>query len=241
MCSIGWKRLEDGFLVFKNRDRYGHEDIKNRIIEDESVIGFGDNTFPGFWFGLNKKHSFAVLTAWGPKIEKQKGLDEDFVVVEQVLRESTNPESALKKFLALAEEKLGRAYNLIFADSQKAILLEWTPNKHSSYVLDGMATKTNDFVRLYEFNKNDPHALGSSMRRKRLEFLFSRAESHEQMKSMLAYHSETNEMENICRHDYAKTISSVFAYVKSDSIHLFYSLNQSPELRVYEEKVVSLG
>lgn len=239
MCSIGWKKLKDGFLVFKNRDRYTHEDITNRIIEDESVIGFGDDTYPGMWFGINKKYHLAILTAWGPRSRTKK--DEDnFQVVEEVLRSSISIYSAVEKFLDLANEKLKGSYNLIFCDSEKAAILEWTPQKHSIEYLGGMAVKTNDFVMLYDYNKDDAHVLRSAARRKNLEYIFPSHESPEEMKSMLAFHSAENELANVCRHDYAKTIGSVFAYVTADKIQLFYSLNRSPEERHYGEKIVKL-
>jgi hypothetical protein len=238
MCSIGWKKLKDGYLLFKNRDRYPTELIKNRLIEDDLIVGFGDDIFPGLWFGINKKYNFAILTAWGPRDSKEP--EEDFQVLENALRISTNAEKAADKFHELAHGNLKKPYNLIFADPEKALALEWTPQKHMIQEFTGMAVKTNDFSYLEEFNSDASHAQRSSARRKNLEYIFPTHKSPDELKSLLAYHSDENELANVCRHDYAQTIASVFAYVSKDEIKIYYSLNHSPDEHNYEMKSIKL-
>jgi hypothetical protein len=237
MCSIGWKKLDSGFLIFKNRDRYPHEKIENRLIEDDLVIGFGDDTFPGVWLGINKKYGFAILTAWGPRERKNK-LEDNFYLVEDALRFGISPESALERFKAKAEEELQQSYNLIFCDSSKAIELEFSKSIQKVQSHQGMVVKTNDFVILDQMNNQDSHALTSTSRRKLLDYIFPSHESPDEMKSLLSFHSNENPLGNVCRHDYATTIASVFAYVRTNQIHLYYSLDRSPEERNYEEKTI---
>lgn len=255
MCSIGWKRIkdlatlghelsmsyahQDGYLIFKNRDRYAHEEIRNKVIEDEVVVGFGDDTFPGLWFGINKKFGFAILTAWGPRGAAKKD-ENNFHVVEDALHSSISIYGAVEKYLELSKEKLKGTYNLIFCDPEKAAMVEWAPDKHSVEYLDGELVKTNDFVVLRQYNEKDKHTLRSAARRKNLQYMFPSHESPEEMESLLAFHSEENELANVCRHDYSKTIASVFAYVTKEQIRLFYSLDRSPEERDYGERIIRL-
>ena len=241
MCSIGWKRLDNGYLVFKSRDRYPDEKIRNRLMEDNEAVGFGDDVFPGMWFGINKKYGFAVLTAWGPRDQPKSGSpEENFSLVEDALRFGISPESALERFDSNAREKgLMQAYNLIFADSEKAAALEWAPHARRVQFFDGMVVRTNDFVIMDSLNLPDMHSSTSSARRRNLDYIFPTHESPEEMKSLLSFHSDSNPHENVCRHDYAKTIASAFAYVGRRQIRLFYSLDRSPEERNYLEKNIS--
>lgn len=227
--------------MFKNRDRYPSEKIVNKLIEDDLVLGFGDDTFPGLWFGINKKHNFSVLTAWGPRQKHgESDMEDNFHILEQTIRESGSAKEASEKFHELAHMNLKNSYNLIFADSEGAISLEWTPQKHVVREFTGMAVKTNDFSMLEEFNEGDPNAGRSAARRKNLEYIFPNHSSPQEMESLLAYHSDEDELANVCRHDYAQTIASVFAYVSRDEVKLFYSLNRTPEEHNYEKKIINL-
>jgi hypothetical protein len=242
MCSIGWKKLRDGYLLFKNRDRYPSEKIENKLVEDELIVGFGDDTFSGLWFGINKKYNFAILTAWGPRSRHEpQEMEDNFHVVEETLRNSISATDAAEVFAKIAHNKLKKSYNLIFADSQSAFALEWTPQKHLIQKFSGMAVKTNDFSILEEFNAGDTHAPRSAARRKNLEYIFPNHESVEEMKSLLSYHSDENELANVCRHDYATTIASVFAYVTKQEIRLYYSLNHTPDEHHYEMKTIKIS
>lgn len=65
MCSIGWVKLKDSWILFKNRDRAAGEPKENIFIQDGILVGFGDKKFPGLWAGMNK-YGVGVTSAYGP-------------------------------------------------------------------------------------------------------------------------------------------------------------------------------
>ncbi len=71
-----------------------------------------------------------------------------------------------------------------------------------------------------------------------MEFL-PEIENTDDLINVLGYHSESNDYENICRHDKSETVASVVFEVKDKQIKVNYSLNEFPHNKNFKEKIVS--
>jgi hypothetical protein len=237
MCSIGWIKLNDSWILFKNRDRAVGEPKENFIIQDDTLIGFGDRKFPGLWIGINK-FGVGVTSAYGP-LKDICGLEpENFEANEAVLRESSTTDEAVRTYSELAK-KLGRSYNILITDSSRAIALEIIPNDLSKTTYKKIAAKTNYFTELTKYNIDQERTERSVARRKKIMEFLPKARGSEEVMSILKFHSKTDDLENICRHDKNETVGSAIFEINNKSLHLRYLLNKSPHSGEYEDKTLN--
>jgi len=238
MCSIGWLKLDNSWILFKNRDRKASEPKENILIQDDDLVGFGDKKFPGLWVGINK-YGIGIATAYGPIIDVPIGLKpENFEANEKILRKCKTVEEAKKIYLALAKN-LGRSFNVIISDSRHAIALEIIPNDVSEEKFDMVVAKTNCFTELKRYNVNKEKTKKSEMRLRKLMELLQGVNSGKDMIPILKFHSKTNCYENICRHASAETVASVIFDIKDNKTYIYYLLNEFPHNKNFEEKTVS--
>lgn len=240
MCSIGWLKLENSWILFKNRDRVVGEPKENTFIQDNDLVGFGDKKFLGIWIGINK-HGVGVTTAYGPVKDVPIGLEsENFETNEQVLRKCKSVEEATKMYLELAK-KLGRSFNVIIVDSKHAVALEIIPNDSSEESFENIAVKTNYFTKLRKYNVDKQRTERSDARLRKIMELLPRVKEGKDLIPILKFHSKTNDYQNVCRHDYAETVASAIFEVKENKIRIYSLLNQFPHEKSFEEKTISFN
>ncbi len=240
MCSIGWLKLEDSWILFKNRDRAVGEAKENVFIQDDDLVGFGDKKFPGLWIGINK-YGVGITTAYGPIKDVPFGLTpENFEANEEVLRKCKTVKEATGMYLELAKE-LGRSFNIIIADSKHAVALETIPNDSSKEDFDKIVAKTNYFTKLKKYNIDKERIKRSDARFKKLMEFLPRVKDGKDLIPILKFHSKTNDYENICRHDYTETVASAIFEVRGGKIKIYYSLNKFAHDGNFEGKTISLG
>lgn len=238
MCSIGWLKLTDSWILFKNRDRVKGEPKRNVLIEDEDIMGFGDEGYPGIWLGMNR-HGIGISTAYGPRMEVPKGMKpENFQVSERVLRETKSVEDAAKMYLE-EMKNTGRSFNVVICDAEHSVALEIIQGKSSSETGRKMIARTNYFVLLNQENPGDEREKRSRARYAKLMELLPSVDSSEDLMQVLKFHSE-NDLESICRHDSIETVASAIYEVRGKKVDVFYILNDFPHNRSYEHKTFSL-
>lgn len=228
MCSIGWVKLEDSWLLFKNRDRRADEPKQNYFFQDEEVFGFGDKRFEGFWFGANYK-GLGIAAAYGPVNNELKDpMSECFWLVEKTLRKHSKAEEAVKFFVEEGKH-LKKSFNLIIADREKAVELELFNGNYSIEIHEDKVFKTNHFTMMDKLNLdgNQKRVEISKARLKRFVKLAKCIKCVEDVKTVLSYHSE-NELESMCRHSKTQTIASAIFKFKDSGIEGWYVLDDFP-------------
>jgi len=237
MCSIGWLKLENSWIIFKNRDRTVGEPKENIFIQEKDVIGFKDKKFTGLWMGINKS-GIGITTAYGPVKDVPKGLyPENFEVNKEVLVKCKTVKEATKMYLDLAK-KLGRSFNVVLADSEHAVSLEILPKHHSKKSFDKIVSKTNYFTKLKKYNVDKKRTKRSKIRLRKLMKLLPKVKSGKDLIPILGFHSENNQYENICRHNKHETVASAIFEIKENQIKIYYSLNDFPHNKNFKEKII---
>jgi len=238
MCSIGWLKLKDSWILFKNRDRSAGESKENILIKDNTLIGFGDKKFPGLWIGMNK-YGVGVTSAYGPIKDVPEVLNpENFNASEEVLRKCWTAEEGVVLYLELAKN-IGRSFNVLIADSSRAITLELILKDSSRVDFNKIAAKTNYFTELKKYNNDKEKTDRSAARLGKLTQLLPEVKNADDLIKVLGFHSESNEYENICRHDKSETVASAIFEVKDKQVKVFYSLNEFPHNKNFKEKIIS--
>lgn len=233
LCSIGWIRLRDGYLLFKNRDRPEGEEKAN-YIEEDGILAFKDRSEPGIWLGVNR-HGVGVATAWGPDVNVRKGLEPDnFRLLEEILRSAKGREEAEKAFLESAPE-LGRSYNVIIADARAATEIEYMRGRKSVHSAEDFLVKTNHFTRMEELNIPGRRLDNS---RERLIFLGKEAKDAEKAEDLIPVlgHHAKERIRDVCRHEESETVATAILEVKDD-VRALYCLNIPPHENRFEVKI----
>ncbi len=233
MCSIGWIKLEDRWLIFKNRDRLREEKNRNNFIEiTKDAVLFKDKKMPGAWFGLNK-YGLAIATAWGPVTHiPRRRVNENFSVVELLLQQAKSAEEAKNIYPSLAAE-LSRSFNLIFADQKHAYDLEQI--RSNMYVGNHVKSvfKTNHFEHLRHYNLEGSRYETSKARLKKMHS--AHISSVDDILSILSDHHDSTH-HSLIRKDDCETIASAVFEVKGKDVAVYYALNCEPEKSKYKTK-----
>gem|GEM_PF-3587262 len=233
MCSIGYIRLKNRYLLFKNRDRYPHEEKAN-YIEENDILAFKDKREPGIWFGVNK-HGVGAATAWGPIIDVKDGLEPDnFVLLEEILNSAESRKEAEEMFLEKCQ-KLGRSYNVILADSSGATEIEYTPDRKSVNKHENFIVKTNHFTHNEDLNIQGAR-LDNSRQRLILLGKARETEEAENLIPLLGHHGKER-IDDVCRHGESVTTASAILEVGEKEVRATYCLNIPPHENNFKVRI----
>lgn len=241
-CTTGWIKTKSGFILFKNRERGPEENIlSNFIFKDDKLMTFEDKTFEGCWFGINKY--IGVTSTLGPYRDIPEGYtceNENFELNKTVLQKAKSVEEATKLYQKLFfEQKIGKSYNVIICDSRHANIIELVLDKASIKTINRSVFRTNTFLSMKEYNKAPKIIDRSVQRLKKVLELVKNVKKAEDVIPILKFHS-SNEIENICRHDYGVTVGSTVLELRENKIIIYYLLNKSPCEGEYKKEILKI-
>lgn len=242
-CTIGWIKTKDGFLLFKNRDRKKEEPKGNYFHKDKDVITFEDKKYKGCWIGVNK-YGIGVVSSAGPLADVPNDyqcVDECFEANKQVLLESKSLEEATNLYIEFFRgQKIGKSYNVIIGDKNKANIIELFLDKTNVKTSNKSIFRTNNFETMRQYNTIPQRTKRSELRLRTLKRLIGEgAEDAKGLIPILSYHSSEDNNENICRHDVSHTVGSAIMKVKEREVDICSLLNESPCKRKYKEETFS--
>ncbi|NCN86488.1 hypothetical protein GW932_01535 [archaeon] len=238
MCTSGWIKTKQGYVIFKNRDLPKNKPFpKNFLKITKKEIYFYDKQKTGYWFAANKYFSINTLT--GPYKEKRKGFKSSgtFHISKKVIKQAKSPKEATKLFNKLIlEEKIENSRTVLIANEKEAIIIEIALNKIKQKTYNKNIFKTNTFQLLKKLDSKNKE---QHERLKNTKKLCKKIKSSFKLTKILKYHSNAS-VGNICRHDSSETISSAILEKKKTKYILYYITNGSPCKNKYKKKEFKL-
>ena len=222
MCTIGWIRRPDSFILFKNRDAPKRSTNTSKLLISNKLIAGSYKSRKGIWIGINR-YGIGFVSALGPYRNSKKDWIRVNELGESVLLLSRDLDNALERFLAgFHGEYLDTSANVILANSNKAYLIEILPEKSNVSVCSKRCMATNHFRHFEEANKSFLNLENSILRLAKAEKLLSKTRTAEEVTDVLDYRSD-NPDESTCRLGKVMTVSSLVIEFMEKRVRALYA------------------
>ena len=242
MCSIGWIKTKEGYILFKNRDtnkKYLRDNLFKKT-ENVAEVGYMSGR-KGCWIGVNK-YGIGFTSAKGPYIEIQEGFSSWIKfneLGEKILKSEKKLERAVKRFIReYKKQKIGESANILLCDKNKTFLLECCCGNVKIKAYSRYAVKTNHFELIKRFNQSKSLPLSVKRLKKIREVMRNHIpKTAEELIPLLRYHNDSEE--DVCRKGKIMTVGSAVFEVTDESVIVNYVLNGSPCEGKYKRRKVN--
>lgn len=138
-------KTDKGYVIFKNRDSRAADSV----LSISNIVKFGYRNRPGCWLCVGR---IAYASARGPLRRSFNEWKKYNAVAEEIVSEKTSLEEAVDAFLDRALD-IDDSFIGIFADAERAYVLEVVRGNYKVETLKNMALRTNHFLLLKGFNE----------------------------------------------------------------------------------------
>jgi hypothetical protein len=240
-CTIGWVKIKNGYILFKNRDFFSNFKLHNMLFFRKGALGLQHKKFFGYTAGVNIHGVGIVVAGSNFDVMTKKKPIRMWPVCKYALERSKTAEEA--KNIIIGEFKKQNPTsggNTIVSDLKKAFVIENTGRDIVCGNCKDFIVRTNHFIMLknkYPLS-NSKGDNESSFKRYDTANMFlkkNRIVNVSYICKILRSHIPKKGNNSICRHgSKMKTVSSIIFYVKKDKILVYSVLNQNPCEREFE-------
>ncbi len=144
MCTIGWLKTDNGYIVFKNRDSRRADSV----LSIGDIVKFGYEERKGCWLCVG---DIAYASARGPLRRSFQEWKKYNRIAERVVPSKKRLRKAVDAFLQEALQ-VNDSFVGIFANKRKVYVLEIVKGKYEIEEAKKSVVRTNHFLLLEEFN-----------------------------------------------------------------------------------------
>lgn len=244
MCTIGVLRLDDEYILFKNKD-FVRPHFDDRLVVEHEVFGAMGTTswadtdnnsdhFSGFSLGANAS-GLLCCDANVRTVEDHENYDD---LVEIALRQGTDVESAIDAVRSAVDRRPYLWANLLMIDANDSASVEVRSSRVEVVPLDRPTARANHHV-VMGANREDDDTVTSKSRYESAQRQIGSVSTLEDLFELQRSHDEGDT--GVCNHSLYQTVYSYVLRRRNDQTSLYVSQGRPCESPIPQEMVVPIG